>query len=408
MGLSIFQLLEILIFCIASIGYKIITAPVKSHGFQDISVSGFFFMKSVIITSYISTIPKEYVTLDLRLQPYSYDHVRVLISPKYELSGNQREVEDLNRKCWDYNGTYVWLKRMYCGGHASYCCENLSFIRLDTTGHSWIRRPFNGTVVDGYAHILAVTHGHTIVFGHFISDVLIPLLMFPQEIVERSKLVFVPSAQQHLSYLNFIGINPEKAIILDRGQWVYAENLYTPVDPLVHVSHYGQLSNAFARKLREYLKLNEIIPNKYFVTNRNPRQSRHISNMNEIYESIQERYPERNFSILNDMYNFTEASYVWSSAKLVFGPTGSNLFKHYAMANKSVLVIIGSSFGVDTALAIGGGSHDVFTIFGIKRSIPHFKPQYNYFNITPAMRLIEIGLYCSDHSHFNPKDNYTI
>ena len=84
----------------------------------------------------------------MRLQPYSYDHVRVLISPKYELSGNQREVEDLNRKCWDYNGTYVWLKRMYCGGQASYCCENLTFIRLDTSGHSWIRRPYNGTVVD--------------------------------------------------------------------------------------------------------------------------------------------------------------------------------------------------------------------------------------------------------------------
>ena len=154
--------------------------------------------------------------------------------------------------------------------------------------------------------------------------------------------------------------------------------------------------------------MNEIIPNKYFVTNRGPKQRRYIANMNEIFEAIREQYPERNFSMLNDIYNFTEASYVWSSAKLIFGPTGSNLFKHYAMANKSVLVIIGSSLGVDYALASGAGSHDVFTIFGIKKSIPHFRPHYNIFDITPAMRLIEIGLYCSDHSHFNPEDNYTI
>ena len=374
----------------------------------------FFTFRYIIITSYVYEIPKdcikEYVKLDLRLNPYPFDHVRCLISPKYELTGisNSSELSDLNRQCWDYNGTYVWLQRMYCCGQACYCYTNSSFIQLNSSAPSFIRKPNNGTVVGYYDHLLAVNHYNTGLFGHYVSDVLIPLLMFPKDIVERSNLIFLSKVKKYQNYLNFIGINPNKAVFLKKREWVYAENLYTPVDPLVHVSHYGQLSNGFARKLREYLKLNEIIPNKYFVTNRGPHQSRHISNMDEIYEAIRERYPERKFSILNDIFNFTEASYVWGSAKLIFGPTGSNLFKHYAMANKSVLVIIGSESGVDRALAIGAGSHDVFTIFSVKASIPHFQIQNNYFNITPSLKLIDIGIYCCDHGHFNSNDTYII
>ena len=378
------------------------------------TISGNAVFKKVIITNYIYEIPKEYikeyVTLDLRLQPYSYDHVRVLSSPKYNLDviRNQSTIEEMNQYCWDYNASYVWLKKMYCCGYASYCCQNLTFICLDTSEHSFIRTPHNGTVLNSYEHILAVTHCNVMIFGHFISDVLIPLLMFPQDIIEKSNLVFAPSAKKHINYLKYIGINPDKVIFLKEKQWIFAYNLYTPVNPLVHVSHFGKLSNTFAKKLREYLKLNEIIPNKYFVTNRSPNQFRHIANMNEIYEAFKVHFPERNFSILNDIYNFTEASFTWSTAKLIFGPTGSNLFKHYAMANKSVLVIIASEGGVDMGIAFGAGSHDVFTIFAIKRSMRHFKCQYNYFNITPALRLIEIGLYCCDHGHFNHNDTYVI
>ena len=231
--------------------------------------------------------------------------------------------------------------------------------------------------------------------------------MFPQDVIEKSYLVLNINSIRYRNYLNYIGFLPEKAVFLNNNEWAFAFNLYTPVDPIVYLAHYGKLADLFAKKIRSYFNITNLIPDKYFITNRGPRQTRHIENMQDVLEAFNSKYPDKHFSILEDINNFDEAAYLWGSAKLIFGPTGSNLFKHYAMASKTILIVIASNL-LDIDLAMGAAAHDVFCLFLQLPNMPQFSFHRNILNITEAFRVLEIGLYCLDHGHFDPNETFRL
>ena len=363
------------------------------------------FSTYVNISNTIFEIPKEiikkYVKLDLRIPPISNDHIKIIREADFEeLHSYYKGIaENLTESTYNFHASYVWLKNVYCNRNASYCSENFTFIKLDDSGNSWIREPLNGPVPYAFENIILLGHDRIFQFGHFFSDILIPLLMFPQEIISKSYLPLGKNTRRHLHYLKYIDFLPEKVILLDKGQWIYAQNLYTPIDPLVHIAHYGKLSYTFAKKLRNYFKVNDLVPDKYYITNRGQRQFRHISNMGDVLNAFQNKYPERKFTVLRDINNFNVAAYYWASAKLIFGPTGSNLFKHYIMADKTVLAIIASDH-FDAAIAAGAESHDVYTIFYRLVGMPQFGHHVNILNITDAINVIDIAIYFLDNGHF--------
>ena len=369
------------------------------------------FIPKIVIQEILDEIPKEYikkyVRIDLRLPPYSYDHIKLVEESRFYDAWFYYKgvVNNINRECCDFNASYVCLKNMYCCNTASFCTENLSYIEIDHSLFKWIRNPLNGTVIESYENVIALGHSQIFQFGHFFSDILIPLLMFPNDIISKSYLVLNNNARIHVDYFKFINFPSEKAIFLKPKKWIFASNLYTPVDPIVHIAHYGKLSNMFSFKLRKYFNLTDIIPSLYFVTNRKKNYPRYISNMEDVLNILKHVYPERNFQVLQDINNFNEAAKLWGSAKLVLGPTGSNLFKHYVMANKTILVIIASN-SCDTALAMGAASHDVFSLFSRLPGMHHLFRQMNIFNITEAIRVVKIALWCVDHGYFNPNERY--
>ena len=364
--------------------------------------------QNITIQNIIYDIPREslreYVNLDLNLPNYNYNHIMLFNEPKFNGSiyYHKGVVDEINQACWKFNASYICVKYVYCCGNTSFCLRNFTLIWIDKTQHFWIRKPLNGSLQGSYDNIIALGHSQIFQFGHFFSDVLIPLLMFPQDVISKSYLLLNANSKKHVHYLKYIGFLTEKVIFLKKRQWLFATNLYTPIDPLVHISHYGKLSNTFSKKLRNYFNLTNVIPDKYYITNRDPKQSRHIANMEEVYQAIVNEYPERNFEILPDIQNFDEAAYYWGRAKLVFGPTGSNLFKHYIMANKTILVVIAAE-NFDNALVIGTGSHDVFALFSILPGMPHFHIHVNVLNISEALILINIALNCIDNGHFDSK-----
>ena len=301
-------------------------------------------VKFVKISGKIQHVPKEnlveYVRLNLSFEPSKYEYVKIFESGSvngsivaYNIT-NEEIANYMNIGCWNFSASYLWLRNMYCNGRASFCCQNCTFIKLDHSRVSYIRKPEKGAVIGVFENIVAVTHSHIFIFGHFISDVLIPLLIFPKEIISRSYVILEAKGIRHSHYLKYIDISLDQVIFLPRKQWIYTSNLYTPVDPFVHISHYGKLGRTFSQKIRNYFNLSNVIPNKYYLTNRPVNRTRHISNMLEICDIFKIRYPERDFTFLPDFNNFDDAAHNWGVAKIILGPTGSNLFKHYIMPKK--------------------------------------------------------------------------
>ena len=363
-----------------------------------------FYGRIINIVDYVYEIPKEnmykYVELDLRIQPHPYDLIKCFEdNSNYTLFYLQKSNVDY----WNFTASYVCLKNMICSNYGSFCCENLSLVIINNNTNGWLMEPMNGSLINHYENIVAETHRMVKIFGHFISDVMIPLMIFPQEIIEKSCFILNYQAKAYQNYFSYIGIPPNRVILLRRREWVFATNLYVTINPLINVAHYGKLSNKFSNRLRNYFNVTNLVPTNYFITNRGPTKSRHISNIDEVAKLLIDIYPERNFTVLRDIYDFNKAAYLWASAILVFGPTGSNLFKHYIMANKTILVVIASDM-IDWSLAKGAASHEVFTLFFPLPGMSHFGYDFNILNLTKTIKVIEIALFCIDHGYFNPKE----
>ena len=126
-----------LIFCILLLYYWY-QLPITSHLSIELVLNlGFVkFFPHVIITNSISYIPKdcikEYVRLDLRLPPYSYDHIKILEEPRYNGTSYYYPgvLKDVNKQCWDFNASYICLTNMYCCYRSSFLTENLTYIKI--------------------------------------------------------------------------------------------------------------------------------------------------------------------------------------------------------------------------------------------------------------------------------------
>ena len=366
----------------------------------------------VNVTDKIFEIPEycmeEYVNLNLNLEKPRFDYVKLLDKSLFGDVEEYNQMEkDINNDLWQFNASYVHLRNIYCSGTGSFCTDNMSVIHLDEGNETyWIREFQNGPVIGNYISVIAVTHRGIRCFGHFLGDVLVPLMLFPEELLHNSTILVFKKGICYSEYFKCVGISPLQVIYPNLNDWIFCDHFYTPVDPMVFLAHFGQLTRKFSMKLRSYFKLDEITPTKYFLTNRAPRQFRYIKNMKKILEKFKELYPERGFTMLQDYHDLKTSSIQFGSAKLIFGPTGSNLFKHFAMPNKSILIVIASDI-VDRTLCIGAATHEIFVLFiRLPGMLQHIKTN-NVLNEDEAIRAINIGLYCVDHGYFNPAENFT-
>ena len=385
-------------------------------------------MKRVHVNIWIFHIPytciEKYSRLDLSLPKFDYDHVRYFnktvflrsegflprngnnsnyVGPYYD--GIER---DVNRQCWDHHASYVHLKYMYVTYTATFVLKNMTLIMLEKYYRNlgWIRSTNNGPVIAEYPNVIATGHYQIKVFGHMIADAIIPLLMFPQEIIDKSIIVLASHGKRFEYFFNVIGIPLERVIFLNDRQWIFAQNLYALVDPITHLQHYGILSLKFSQKLRHYYGVENVIPTKYLIcVRRKSNYHRSISNIQEVVDHMGKVYPERNFEIFEDPYDMNESAKIWSSAKFVFGPTGSNMYKHYFLKEKSIIIVALANY-LDNSIAIAAGAHDVFSLFFRLEGLVHLGSSSPPLNIKLAERLFSIGLYCVDHQHYNPSDTF--
>ena len=399
----------------------------------DFRIIGVLFSGFVGVVKEIDYIPKQYIISthfvncnlpkpeeDLirffdKKNKNTYDHVGGFSpptpgNPTY-VSGFYPELEDdLNYQSWNHNCTYVHLKNMYTNFAGSLVTENFEYIGL-LGRDNWVKPHDNATVKYSYDSIIALGNRQTTYFGHWFHDVLAPLTLFPEEIVNKSLIIRYDKTECPLSTIFAFGIKKSQMLILSEGDgWIFAKNCYTTI-PFPHLRHFGKMMLILYQKFSKYYNLENIIPSQYYISNRPQNLNRWISNMNDIFFAFKSKFPDINFVYLTDSMSIQESAIQWASAKFIFTPTGSNCVKTVFMKPKSIIVICLGDL-TDNFSALISSSHGVYTLFFRIKTMKHYgqvdkkKGYTNECDIQLALRVCEIGIYVSKNGKWNKSETF--
>ena len=82
--------------------------------------------------------------------------------------------------------------------------------------------------------------------------------------------------------------------------------------------------------LRKTLNLDEIVPTKYYLTNRENGTKRSIKNFDEVFIAIKTNFPQYNWLFLPPVKDLkasiSEYGLLWAQTRLIVSPTGSNIY----------------------------------------------------------------------------------
>ncbi|EAX88850.1 hypothetical protein TVAG_049040 [Trichomonas vaginalis G3] len=177
-------------------------------------------------------------------------------------------------------------------------------------------------------------------YGHFIGDYMTPLMLLPQDYL-KDCLVIVNARSRFFAQelLNAVGIS--KFIFVTDYQWVFAKRLAVAIEGRPHYMHFGLPLQWLVDKLIDYYDLQDIVPNRYVISNR-PKSRlgfRHIKNMPEIIKAIKLNIPDFKFELFQDhLGSVAQYAREYSDIKFLFAPAGSNIHKAIFMKPGTVIV----------------------------------------------------------------------
>ena len=313
--------------------------------------------------------------------------------------------KDVNTKEYNSSAGFVIMKNMYVSFAGTYTMYNFSFLDVETNpAIKYIREHPNGKVINGFPLVIGFGHSNTHCFGHWFYDVLAPLVLIPQEIIDISYVIAYQKRKMALDTLLPLGIKEDKIIFMNRGQWVFAERLIAAVEPTPHISHFNKATLILSQKLRNYYNFDKIIPTKYCFSNRKVR--RRITNFHEIYRAAVNMFPQYHLLIAPDYKDFGKYGKLWAESKFMFMPTGSNFAKSLFMSENSVLVV-GLGDILDQSVGLSAKSHHVFVLYFEIVGMKHFGSYGHSCDVSLALRVISIGLYCAKYGHWKSGENFT-
>ena len=302
--------------------------------------------------------------------------------------------KDLNFQYWNHNSSFIHLRNIYTTYSGALVSDKFEFFHLDPN-QPWARKHPNGKILNTYDNVISLGNTQLWAFGHWFHDVLAPLTLMPRDVIEISYIICAFDCAVPFETLFAFDVQKWQILILRPGEWVFAKNCYSTLPP-PHNRHFGKMMNTVSQKLRSYYNVTNIIPSNYFITNRKKGEKRYISNMYDVYLSIQNFYKnEYNVLFLNDPKEMNEMAYTWASAKLVFVVTGSTCMKSIFLAEKSVMLIALGDF-MDNVQPLYAAIHNVFSLTFHVKGLRHFRKWTNFtINLSIAIRVFGIGALCA-------------
>ena len=249
-------------------------------------------------------------------------------------------------------------------------------------------RLWDKTGLGCYDHLIHIPCLWSCIYGHFISDYLVGIVLMPQEIIDKSFVLTQFWGVMSKQFLNIIGFRNSQ-IVNHYNEWCFAKNLYviTSGDPYLGHSVYGitQLAKVFNEKLH----LDEIKADRYYVLNREKNKERWISNFNELFIEINKALPQYKWEIFKQIPRKVKRSIKqWAAIKVMVCHAGSGSFNIPFMKKGTGLCVImpnSLEYGIAAnAASLGiwviGVSHDhALNAYDVLANIP--------WTITSLLRL---------------------
>ena len=312
--------------------------------------------------------------------------------------------KDLNYQVWNHNATYVHLKNIYTTFSSALLTINFEYIKTDPY-EEWVRGHPNGALLNIYDHVIALGNKQLYFFGHWFHDVLGPLTLFPNDIIQKSYIIVSRYTAAPIETIFAFGVDKKQLLILKRKQWIFAKNCYTTL-PQPHLKHFGKMMRTVSFHLRKYYNVDQIEPTKYFISNRKPGEHRYIGNMNEVVFELQNAYKGMyEIEYLQDPNHISEIAKTWASAKLILVVTGSTCIKSIFMKEKTVILIALGEL-MDNCQPLIAATHDVFSLTFYVENMIHYSREPSTIKIPLAIRVFGIGAYCANHGRWPSNESF--
>lgn len=246
------------------------------------------------------------------------------------------------------NATYVDMEYVYACPYGG--CANLDGrIFYPDKSNSIPRFGESGKVIKYLENVVSLGSKWSIMYGHWVCDVLAPIMFMPEEVINKSVFLLPVNSTIYAEAISLLGFN--EILFLKSNQWVFARHfhsVYNP-EPVHGCIHYGL--KALSNKIKGKLNASNVIPTNFGLYNR-PMGNRHFFNFEEFIEICHLRFPDIKFYILETLYpTFRESVFAYASCKMYFGPTGSNFANLVWMSSKTVCVVGMGSMHDDPVIA---------------------------------------------------------
>ncbi|EAX90891.1 hypothetical protein TVAG_376750 [Trichomonas vaginalis G3] len=193
---------------------------------------------------------------------------------------------------------------------------------------------FPGPVLGNYNHVVAFGHYNLQCYGHFFLDVILPCILLPQDIIKKSYIIYRDNATYALQFLEAMGFG-DRVITLGIKEWVYADHVYTMIEPRTS----GNIASSPLYNLSIYLRhkfnAEDIVPTDicYML-----RKTRIIHNLKDAIEEASKQLNIEIKLIPDYIETAHETVKIWAKIKIVVGTTGSNLMKCIFMKEKTCVI----------------------------------------------------------------------
>lgn len=235
---------------------------------------------------------------------------------------------------------FLFLRRVYCN-----FCGGVS------DGETWIvidcllgrEKPYKEhSFIGEYDKVLLIGHYFTSVYGHFILDLIVPLILLPRTIVTRYYVPFAVNRTFYVELLTFAGVDPSRLIFPIDGSktsMYYADKALCLKGPDCRFNSYA-FTTLLRNKILNAYNISSI--NHYRNVLYNRLKSRKISNFGSLVEAVKTHFPGIDFQTNYDVSfpSIRELAYYWSSVKILVAIQGSNLQNTMFMSNSCGCVVL--------------------------------------------------------------------
>ena len=289
------------------------------------------------------------------------------------------------------NSTYTIIPNVIVGKYSGFGSLTHKYDTFDPPNMQSFRvASYQGSVSLVLDDLIAIGHQWGMVYGHFVMDILAPMLFIPKDVRCSSKLLLSFNTSMHINLYKAIGFRDDQFVYIEKDQFIYAHKLHTVFNcqPIHGNNVYGMRN--LGNEIKRFFHAEEIQPFYLGLQNRKINTARHITNFDDFIISCQNKYGKESILILPDTHpSLSEAVQAFSSLCILFGPSGSNFANMMYMKEGCGVVIAMADMmnGSFTSLAI---CLHIWCVAMTIENMSHFdKGKVGPLNISTALLALE-------------------